>query len=260
MKINIFYSSFIIALIFTLFVGVDARGQVTCPDGYRLKTVEFELEFNYTDTLPCKHPYSGICKYKAYFCVRCGTTAPTLDITLMKIELLPLPDMSFPKGYVCTCKGSLTWPPLDWRRQLIIEEAYSKLFQKLVDEDSCYLNVCDGEPPSQVIEASLKTIDCYKLRYVPICIGEPPILQSAYVAIEYCPESSGYCEYLYRVCVQIDPITGKASLRKELIRTSHFGTSNCVERDLVLPPGTPFPRFGDCFPDETECMYDPECR
>lgn len=219
------------------------------------------LEFDYTDTLLCRHVYSGSCKYRAYFCVHCDVTHPRLEITLMKIELIPLsPIIGLPKGYVCTCSGSLTLPALSWRRQLIIREAYSKLLYKLLDEGFCALSVCGSDPPSGTIETILKVIDCYKYKYVPFCSGDdPPIYIGAYIAIEYCPESVAYCEYEYRVCVYIDPNDGTASPRNELIKISHINASNCADRDLVFPPGTMFPRWGDCFPDETECMSDPNC-
>lgn len=76
MKINIFYSSFIIALIFTLFVGVDARGQVTCPDGYQTITNDFYRVVTRAPGEKCEYQNPSLCHFRAYYCVRCDVTSP----------------------------------------------------------------------------------------------------------------------------------------------------------------------------------------
>ncbi len=54
------------------------------------------------------------------------------------------------------------------------------------------------------------------------------------------------------------PEDGLAKISKELIRTRHYGNPNCLPMEYIFPPGTSFPRYGLCLPDETECMYNQE--
>ncbi|MGB9853172.1 MAG: hypothetical protein ACPLPX_09970, partial [Candidatus Kapaibacteriota bacterium] len=249
-------------LLFVLLSGLLLwnKANAECPPGYREITVYFTVYFDWTDSLGCNFFYTGPCFYKAHFCVSCGLTAPTFDIILTKIEL----DPRVGKGYYCTCAT-----PLDkinrprfptWRLKAIESVALSELLYQLTLERYCGLNFCDGDPPNNTIYVSYKKLDCYKLIYVPICTGDPPIFHSAYIRIEYCTETTAYCQYEYRVCVKVDPITGLAYLEKEVERISHNGTPECLSADVVLPDGI-FPRYGDCFPEETECMYNQyECQ
>lgn len=226
--------------------------EITCPPGSQLVTVEFDVYFEWTDTMYCKDAYYGLCRYRGYYCVSCDISHPEIRIEQKGFELIPLDEL-WDKKYFCTCYSSLTLPSLDWRVKLINNEGLSALLYKLLDQHYCLLNICGEEPPSGAIYVKLEKLDCYKLKYVPGGLGTP-----GYVALEYCPDN-GYCEMLYRVCVEIDPLTGQAKLKNELISVTHFGVSNCIARELVLPPGTSFPRWGFDFPDETECMYDPVC-
>lgn len=237
-------------LFFVLLSGYSTKAQgVSCPDGYQLKTVEFVMELPYDPNETCIHPYTGPCRYKAYYCVRCDVTAPRLTIFLKRIEMLDY-NGDFTDPYRCHCgRGIYTLPRPNFIYDAIVAEAFSKLLYHLLENYYCSLNVCDANPPSYTIDMSYKVFDCYYYKYEPVnCIGP--------VSINYDCEGSGYCEFNYRVCVYINPNTGRAELRKELIYVTHFGTAGCLPRDQVFPPGTMFPRFGECLPDETECMYD----
>lgn len=64
------------ALIFTLFVGVEARGQVTCPDGYRTITIDFYRVVTRAPGEKCEYQNPSLCHFRAYYCVRCDVTSP----------------------------------------------------------------------------------------------------------------------------------------------------------------------------------------
>lgn len=68
------------ALISTLFVGVDAKGQVTCPDRYQTITIDFYRVVTRGLGEKCKYQNPSLCYFKAYYCVRCDVTAPRVKV------------------------------------------------------------------------------------------------------------------------------------------------------------------------------------
>ncbi len=183
--------TFLLLVVFVLFfvfiTQSTTKAQVDCPPGYTAKIVDFELLIpNNT----CN--YEGKCKFRAFFCVKCGISSPTLDIILTKIELLPPDNPENWVNYYCRCKDALLLPA---NLTDVIQNVLSALLEQLLAERFCELGLCNENPPSGTVDMTLITYDCFKYRYIPInCIAP--------VELIYCSDEA-YCEKLYRICVYI---------------------------------------------------------
>jgi len=249
MKKAFFATLFVFTLSLSLFLGKNKLLSQDCPpESLRSVIVEIPFTISPQDTAfyDCFQWYGGLCRYLVTYCVQCGLTEPSINISRKEIKLLDY-GQGRPKGYVCYCNASLRYSS---KVALIEKDALDKLLRELVNERICGLNYCDGDPPSQTITATIKEAYCYNMKYEPNldCIGP--------VSLEACPEELGYCEKTYQVCVDFD-LNGQAFLKKILISERHYGGANCAPIDEVLPPGTPFPRYGLCNPDETGCIFFP---